>query len=848
MTIVDAAPAIHRPAGRVAHWSPTLRMKFYAVLTLLAAVAVIAASLGINSMDAYHARVQEIARTSERALLGEQLDKLVIATVMESRGIYMAHDRAEAENFIPPLLKDLADLRHTTERWMGLFPAQMRGEANETAKKIEEFIAFRTELVRLAREVGLPQAREYGDNDANRENRKALNRLLSDMVARSSADIPQLNGALAESYRARMQWLIALCATGIIGGAGLGLLIYQRGIAAPLNKIVSAMSAVASGNLDVADVPFEGHDEISALGRALTTFKEAQRAKRLQDGRLEGEREAAEKEKQQALFEMCELLEAELDSAMAEALESSREAVVKGEAAVADVNTITGEAQTAATGAEDASRSVASVAAAVEELTASGREIARQASQSTGIVERAVAGAEEARTSISALSAAAENIGEILKLIQGIAAQTNLLALNATIEAARAGEAGKGFAVVASEVKALAHRTTEATDQIVARIEDIRNSTERSVVVIDKVGREVSQIDQASAGVATAVQEQEAALSEVARSITMASQGTAAVAASATAISAGARRIEEVTRGVSNVVRQTDHRLGDLRANVLVALRSSTSVERRAERRIPVNMASRVKIGGQTVEGRILNISSQGAKFRYSDQQAHFAEAQSIAIEIDGIGELGAQILTASNSTLHLQFKDAASGIRTELDRVIADIEATDAKFIKAAQTASADIARLFESAIDRNEISVHALFDSNYLPIDGTDPKQFSTHFVALCDRLLPAVQEPILELDRRVVFCAAVDRNGYLPTHNRVFSQPQRPGEVAWNTANSRNRRIFNDRAGLSAARSTRAHLLQTYERNMGGGRIDIMKEVDVPITVRGRHWGGLRLAYRA
>jgi len=108
--------------------------------------------------------------------------------------------------------------------------------------------------------------------------------------------------------------------------------------------------------------------------------------------------------------------------------------------------------------------------------------------------------------------------------------------------------------------------------------------------------------------------------------------------------------------------------------------------------------------------------------------------------------------------------------------------------------------------------------------------------------------VQEPILELDRRVVFCAAVDRNGYLPTHNRVFSQPQRPGEVAWNTANSRNRRIFNDRAGLSAARSTRAHLLQTYERNMGGGRIDIMKEVDVPITVRGRHWGGLRLAYRA
>src|SRR5690242_2265083 len=540
MTIVDAAPAIHRPAGRVAHWSPTLRMKFYAVLTLLAAVAVIVASLGINSMDAYHARVQEIARTSERALLGEQLDKLVIATVMESRGIYMAHDRAEAENFIPPLLKDLADLRHTTERWMGLFPAQMRGEANETAKKIEEFIAFRTELVRLAREVGLPQAREYGDNDANRENRKALNRLLSDMVARSSADIPQLNGALAESYRARMQWLIALCATGIIGGAGLGLLIYQRGIAAPLNKIVSAMSAVASGNLDVADVPFEGHDEISALGRALTTFKEAQRAKRLQDGRLEGEREAAEKEKQQALFEMCELLEAELDSAMAEALESSREAVVKGEAAVADVNTITGEDQTAATGAEDASRSVASVAAAVEELTASGREIARQASQSTGIVERAVAGAEEARTSISALSAAAENIGEILKLIQGIAAQTNLLALNATIEAARAGEAGKGFAVVASEVKSLANQTAKTTDEIKAQITEIQGATTHTVDAIHSIAETIRRMNEIATGIASAVEEQSAATREIARNVQQAAQGTGEIASNIGGVSRAA--------------------------------------------------------------------------------------------------------------------------------------------------------------------------------------------------------------------------------------------------------------------------------------------------------------------
>jgi methyl-accepting chemotaxis protein len=120
------------------------------------------------------------------------------------------------------------------------------------------------------------------------------------------------------------------------------------------------------------------------------------------------------------------------------------------------------------------------------------------------------------------------------------------------------------------------------------------------------------------------------------------------------------------------------------------------------------------------------------------------------------------------------------------------------------------------------------------------------TTRFVALTDRLLPPVQERLLGLDPCVVFCAAVDRNGYLPTHNRKFSHPQGPDPV-WNAAHCRNRRMFNDRTGLAAGRNTRPHLLQTYRRDMGGGNFVLMKDASAPITVRGRHWGGLRLAYR-
>jgi methyl-accepting chemotaxis protein len=96
-------------------------------------------------------------------------------------------------------------------------------------------------------------------------------------------------------------------------------------------------------------------------------------------------------------------------------------------------------------------------------------------------------------------------------------------------------------------------------------------------------------------------------------------------------------------------------------------------------------------------------------------------------------------------------------------------------------------------------------------------------------------------------MTFCAAVDRNGYLPVHNRKYSFPQRPREQAWNTANSRNRRIFDDRAGLAAARNVRPYIIQVYPRDMGNGITIIMREIDAPIRIFGKHWGGFRSAYK-
>ncbi|TAK84508.1 MAG: chemotaxis protein [Aquabacterium sp.] len=173
-------------------------------------------------------------------------------------------------------------------------------------------------------------------------------------------------------------------------------------------------------------------------------------------------------------------------------------------------------------------------------------------------------------------------------------------------------------------------------------------------------------------------------------------------------------------------------------------------------------------------------------------------------------------------------------------------VQTADTPYIQLAQHAAARISALLEEALAKGQIKPAALFDENYRGLQGSDPAQHATAFNELTDRLFPQVQEPALKALPKIVFCIAADRNGYISTHNQKYCHPQRPGEALWNAANSRWRRIFSDRTGLASARNTKPFLLQTYRRDMGGGRFVLLKEAAAPITVQGRHWGGLRLAY--
>jgi methyl-accepting chemotaxis protein len=216
------------------------------------------------------------------------------------------------------------------------------------------------------------------------------------------------------------------------------------------------------------------------------------------------------------------------------------------------------------------------------------------------------------------------------------------------------------------------------------------------------------------------------------------------------------------------------------------------------------------------------------------------------ATPLDGIGAARVRVAGISSRGLHLEFIELSLAARAELERKLASIREENREIIARAVDVANEISRLFEGLIQQGKLTQESLFDNDYVAVEGSDPVQHVTKFLPASEDVLPPLQEALLASDERMVFCAAVDRNGYLPVHNRKYSLPQRPGETAWNTAHSRNRRIFDDRAGLAAARNVRPYIIQVYPRDMGGGVTIVMREIDAPIRVLGQHWGGFRTAY--
>ena len=382
--------------------------------------------------------------------------------------------------------------------------------------------------------------------------------LAQDMAARKTAFVEAVHGQTSSARAVFIGDTVAAILLALFATVLLGHVVSR-----PVMRLTEAMRRLAAGEISDEPLPVLGRDEIGAMAEALSVFRDTAIAA----DRLATEREAARQAQEQrarALADMALKFDAEVSGVLSSVSGAAHELQVTATTMASTAEETSRQSAAATSASELAAGNVNTVASATEELASSVGEIGRQVTLSTQVAEKAVAGAERTNRTVQGLADASQKIGKVVELISSIAAQTNLLALNATIEAARAGEAGKGFAVVASEVKSLATQTAKATENISGQVAGMQQVTGEAVTAITNIGATIHEISQIAAAIVTAVEEQSAATSEIARNVQQASLGTMEVSSNIAGVSDAAAR----TGGAANQVLEAATRLATQAASL----------------------------------------------------------------------------------------------------------------------------------------------------------------------------------------------------------------------------------------------------------------------------------------
>ena len=393
--------------------------------------------------------------------------------------------------------------------------------------------------------------------------------------------------------------------------------MFAQTLTRPISRLLRAMSELANGRTKVSIDGASRADEIGEMSRAVLVFREnaVERARLEQGQQLERDRERQRQAHLEALVAEFRNVIARVLGAVSNGTQTMRQAA---SALSGAANAAVDQAGSARSASTTASSEVHSVAAAAEELAASIREIAEQANRAAAVVGRATEVAERTNREVASLSQAADRIGNVIEMINAIAAQTNLLALNATIEAARAGEAGKGFAVVAAEVKSLAGQTANATSEISAQIAEVQSSTRTSVIAIGQISDSVREIESFMGAIASAVEEQDAATKEISHSISIASQGSTEATRNVDSVAASIGATSEEASRVGGVTDELTIAAGELSTAVEQFLDgvSGGVTDRRGEPRLRRPIVVTVLLDGQRIEATLNDLSSTGARLQ----------------------------------------------------------------------------------------------------------------------------------------------------------------------------------------------------------------------------------------
>ncbi len=453
-----------------------------------------------------------------------QINSLVYATVMESRGIYMSNNDLESlKKFAASQAIFLKTMKDTLKNWSENLNPEIDPQFQAIKQITNEFITFRTELADIGLAQGAQASRALGDNEKNRTNRKNLNDKLVYTTKLFDESSHKLQLEVSDlSWRHQYLSYTLNCVIFII--TCIGALLAWKTIARPMKDLELATIALAQGDTQT-QVPHQNrYDEIGKLAKSIEIFKknvfqisDLTKQKQLDD------RSATERKN--LIHKMADECEAAIGHVVQSVTSSVEDMKIHAQGVNANAITASQKSTNVGHAATETSANVQSVATAADQIASSITEISRQIGSSVEITNTVTALTKGSAEDFKHLDAMIDKITIVFDLISGIARQTNLLALNATIEAARAGESGRGFAVVASEVKALAMQTQAATTQIADQVSLIKQSSARGRGSILDIETIILQLNGITSSISSAIEEQNVAAWEIARSIGKASNG-----------------------------------------------------------------------------------------------------------------------------------------------------------------------------------------------------------------------------------------------------------------------------------------------------------------------------------
>ena len=277
-----------------------------------------------------------------------------------------------------------------------------------------------------------------------------------------------------------------------------------------------------------------------------------------------------------------------------------------------------------------------------------------------------------------------------------------------------------------------------------------------------------------------------------------------------------------------------------------LALRASAAAERRNTPRFPHVMPCIVTFDGQDHATETLDIGRRGILAKRPDAadihpglraRVCFGTIGAVNMRVTGVNAQSVNLVAAGR--LGSVAEAALNGLILRL-RNENDYQAGQVRMLAATVTSA------FEAGLTQNRIKPGDLFDEDYRPVAGSDPQQFTTRATPFHDAVLPDILARMFEPKSGMVYAVITDRNGHVPVHNRPYSQPQRPGDRAFNLGHARQRRIYDDSVTLRAARFAREVVIQTYLRDIAAGPDLYVKDIAAPIFIRGRRWGCAQVAY--